>query len=276
MLAPDRVLGSALVLVVALLAAGCSASSEQSSGSIQPSKRDRSYLAGSSDASPLSIFAAPTPRLPVRGYKTSGTFPQVRGEKLDLRAVNAGLRAAVLANQRAYLPYARRERRVLDQNHPNPGDFYRTGYYRIIIDHRLMSASTVVVSALLPLQRQAFQGQPGTPGWMSMTVRVPSGEPVGITDLFSRPGVGLGILARAWIAHLPGWARGCVTSLFLVEENRPTAENYGVFALTPEGLAVGVNHYHCHGLSAVVPYTALRPYLSKLGATLVAGVRPPR
>jgi hypothetical protein len=65
----------------------------------------------------------PTPPLRVPGYDTSGTYPQVKGRNVDLRAVNAALRAAVLADQRAYTPYARRERKSLERNHRPVGDW---------------------------------------------------------------------------------------------------------------------------------------------------------
>lgn len=60
----------------------------------------------------------------------------------------------------------------------------------------------------------------------------------------------------------------------------PTAENYRSFALTPDGLAIGfaigqVGFPPCGSVSVVVPYDDIRPYLSVLGRSLVAGVRPP-
>jgi hypothetical protein len=91
--------------------------------------------------SALTVVDASTPRFPVPRYDTSGTYPQVRGGGLDLRKVNAALREAVLADQREYAPDARKAARI-----PNR---YR-GVYRTSIDRRLLSASTVVVSALMP------------------------------------------------------------------------------------------------------------------------------
>jgi hypothetical protein len=55
-----------------------------------------------------------------------------------------------------------------------------------------------------------------------------------------------------------------------------SARNYREFALTPTGLAVGVNETGaCGRMEATVPYRMVRPYLSTLGETLVAGVRRP-
>jgi len=55
---------------------------------------------------------------------------------------------------------------------------------------------------------------------------------------------------------------------------RPSTYRY--IALTPAGLAVGVGHVGvCGSVKVTVRYSVPRPYLSKLGAKLVAGVRWP-
>src|SRR6266852_4532460 len=53
-------------------------------------------------ASPLTVLARPTPALRVPHYRTSGTYPQVSGNGVDLRRVNAALRNTVLAEQQRY------------------------------------------------------------------------------------------------------------------------------------------------------------------------------
>jgi len=162
-------------LGIALLATGWSASSDLSSNSFnQRSKQHRSR-----SVSALSIHGVSTPPLRVHGFDTSGTYPQVQDGHVDLRAVNAALREAVLADQRAYTPYARADRKRLERYH--------------------------------------------------------------------RP-----------------------------ELYEASARNYRQFALTPEGLAVGVNEIGaCGNWQATVPYRILRPYLSELGAELIAGVHRP-
>lgn len=218
--------------------------------------------------SSLAIVQARTPRLRVPRYDTSGTYPQVTGGSMDLHAVNAALRGAVLADQRVFAPYARSEKPKVA--YPDHG-VYRTG-----ADRKYVSASTVVVSALIPLTREVFPGQPGGDGWLGITVRVPSGTRVTITDLFADPGQGLRALATAWKARIrrtPG--RPCLR--IYSSDYRPTAEHYRAFALTPAGIAVGSREVAaCYRLVATVPYPVLQPFLSKLGSTLVAGVRRPR
>ncbi len=218
--------------------------------------------------SPLALVRASTPRFPVARYDTSGAYPQVRGGGRNLSAVNAALRAAVLADQRAYAPYARREK---------PRVAYRAqGIYRTTVDRRYLSASSVAVSALLPLTAEVFPGQPGGDRWLAMTVRVPSGTPVKVTDLFQKPDQGLRVLARAWKERIRRTdARPCLRAYGMVYS--VSAANYRAFALTSEGITVGSPEVGaCYRLVATVPYAVIRPYLSKLGSTLIAGVRRPR
>lgn len=217
---------------------------------------------------PLTVVLARTPPLGVPRYKTSGTYPQVRRGDQNLRAVNASLRRLVLADQRAYAPYARREK---------PRVRYRArGVYRTTVDRKFLSASTVVVSALLPLTRELFPGQHDGDGWLPMTVRIPSGRPVRVTDLFADPRQGLRVLAETW-KQLIRRTDGAPCLRIYPEIFRPTARNYHNFALTPSGITVGSWEIAaCYRLVATVPYATLRPYLNKLGTTLIAGVRHPR
>jgi uncharacterized protein YecT (DUF1311 family) len=225
-------------------------------------------IRGTQPPTPLTVVAAPTPRFPVPGYDTSGTYPQVRGGGLNPRAVNAALHTAVLADQRAYAPYARKEKpRVQYRQH---------GVYRTAINRSLVSASTVVVSALLPATREVFPGQNGGDDWLGMTVRVPSGARVRITDLFAKVDQGLRVLATEWKARIRR-TDGAPCPRVYQEQYTPTVEHYRNFALTPGGIAVGVGEVAaCYRLVATVPYRVMRPYLSKLGSTLIAGVRRAR
>src|SRR2546429_5949289 len=103
-----------------------------------------------------------------------------------------------------------------------------------------MSASTVVVSALLPATREVFPGQSGGDDWLAMTVRVPSGTRVTITDLFKSPDRGLHVLAAAWKARIRRTGGGPCPHGYR-EVHAPTARDYRAFALTPTGLAVGTS-----------------------------------
>jgi hypothetical protein len=254
------ILLGATAVVAAIAAPACGSSTDAS---------DPTASSGTGQASPLVVVEAPTPPLRVPRYDTEGTFPQVRDGGIDLAAVNRALRLAVLSDQREYAPDARRYSRGTARR-------YR-GVYRTTVDRRLLSASTVVVSALMPATKLYPGGNQGRT-WVAATVRVPSGQPVRIIDLFAKPERGLRVLAREWKARLRRtrpelWP--CVT--LTPADYRPTARNYRLFALTVGGLAVGFwQAPACDRLHATVPYAALRPHLSELGKTLVAGVRRPR
>jgi hypothetical protein len=90
----------------------------------------------------LVVIAMPTPPLTVRRYDTSGSIPQVRDGNVALHAANAALRSGVLADEQRYARAAGEAARLA-------GSSCR-GVYETQIDRRLLSASTVVVSALLP------------------------------------------------------------------------------------------------------------------------------
>lgn len=217
-------------------------------------------------ASPLIVVPAPTPRLQVPRYDTTGTFPQVLGAGIDLSAVNAGLRDGVLADQRAYAPFARQSARTAGKD--------CRGIYRTWIDRSLLSASTTVVSAILPAQELSPCGTEGNT-WVSITVRVPSGVRVSLPELFSDLPRALPAIAKAWKARV----RRVEPEMWPCVKNYPSiylprARNYRYFALTTRGLSLGFwDVAACNRLQAVVPYRVLRPYLSTLGATLIAGVR---
>ena len=253
---PRRLALRTSAIALAAVATACGASSSASGTEAK---------AGS--ASPLVLRKAPTPRFPVKRYDTSGTYPQVSGASFDLSAVNRGLREGVLADQREYAPSARKN------SVGRPKEW--RGIYRTSVDRRLTSASTVVVSSLMSATKLYPGGNEGNT-WVAVTVRVPSGAPVRITDLFARPAQGLRVLARAWKAQVRRtrmWR--CVT--VAPSDYLPTAKNYRYFALTVGGLAVGFwQEPACNRLVATVPYRVLRPSLSALGRRLVAAVRRPR
>jgi hypothetical protein len=216
----------------------------------------------------LSVSHAPTPPLPVEQFETSGSYPQVLLGRRDFGAVNRALRRAVLADQRAYTPYAQRERPGVRDQGP--------GIYKTSVRRGYVSASTVVVSALMPLTRELFPGQPDGDGWLGVTIRVPFGMRVAIDELFTNPRRGISALAAAWKARVrrtPG--RPCLR--LYPAHYAASIANYRAFALTPRGIAIGSWELAaCYRLVATVPYRFIRPYLSGLGARLVAGVRAPK
>jgi hypothetical protein len=131
------------------------------------------------------------------------------------------------------------------------------------------------VSALLPRTLQTCCSQPGGEGWLSITVRVPSGRPVAISALFADRSRGLRVFGSAWRAAIRRQGNPCPDTY--QEVYGTSARNYREYALTPEGLAVGVDETGaCGPMEATVPNDIVRPYLSTLGKELIAGVRRPR
>jgi len=139
---------------------------------------------------------------------------------------------------------------------------------------RYLSASTGVVSALLPM-RELYPGGNDGDGWIAVTVRVPSGERVSLGQLFTDPSVALPALAGAWLGRLTDGERTYCVVNYLADYT-PTLSHYKNYALTPEGIAVGFwQEPACERLAAIVPYSAIRPYLSPFGQRVVATVRAP-
>ena len=204
-------------------------------------------------------MTARTPPFDVPAFKTSGIYPQVRHPTIDLRRVNARLRAAVVADQREY------RRRIRGKK---PGVPYaRFGVYETSIDPRFRYATTRVVSFLVPMKRELFPAQHGGDGWLGVTVLVPSGERVTIADLFANKRRGLRVLAREWRRRV-----GRCASIY-PEAYTTTIENYRQYALTRRGIVVGSQEIAaCYRLSATVPYRVLRPHLSATGKDLVSAI----
>jgi hypothetical protein len=220
-----------------------------------------------SHAYPLSITVAPTPPLAVRQYVTEGTFPQLPpqvGMGIDARAVNAALRDAVLADQEAYAPVARKWRRIFARD--NSVYAHHPGLYATAVDPKLLSASSVVISALLPTTRDRSRGEGGW-GWLTVTVDVRTARRVSLRELLGEPSRAMKALTQAWIEKIRdtpcGWNYRSVY---------PTAR----FALLPAGVAVAVPAAGACGRGvATVPYHVVQPYLNALGRSLVDGVRSP-
>lgn len=238
----------------------------------------RGYLMAPLDARPaparpLTVFEARVPPLGVRHVYSSGVYPQVRGSGVDLTAVNSALREAVLADERSFRPYAKRDRAELEGQRPKTVYFSSRGRYLMWIDRKLVSASTVVVSALLPATGETFEGQEGGDSWLPMTILVPSGRRVTLTALFRNVNQALLVLQRAWKTH-PGIAGRCARTYW--EIFTPRVENYRAFALTPTGLALGSTETGaCYRFVIIVPYRAVQPDLGNLGKRLVNAVRKP-
>lgn len=219
---------------------------------------------GRSRVRSLTLVSAAIPCFPVRNYLTSGAIPNVRAHSKRATRANIALRLAVVTDQRTYAPAARR--------HELPNG---PGIYETAVNQGLTSASTVVVSTLIPTLKLYPGGRDGQT-WISATVDVRSGRAVSLRELLANPPLALPVLARAWKARL----RHTTLWPYVAEDTAsytPSFAHYRYFALTPSGLAFGFRQEPGGTrFAAVIPYPLVHPYLSRLGRRLVAGVRPPR
>ena len=222
----------------------------------------------------LLLSEVKTPPIHSVDMRTSGTYPRVSLPGLNLRRPNALLRKAILVDQRSWF---RGGSPAKAHAHVTPG------LYQTSTEARLISASTVVVSALIPALEIPPSGNDGA-RWISATIDVHMGRSVGITALFTHPAEGLRSLARAARLRLAA-ANRCVRgsladrTMSFSEGFNPTKFNYRYFALLPNGLAIGfplgqVSGPACGRVEVTVPYSVLGHHLSNLGRRLVAGVRP--
>jgi hypothetical protein len=224
------------------------------------------------EALSLTIKDVRTPRFRVERYKTSGVYPEVSNGGMKLVAVNRAIRHAILADQREYAPDARWAAKFKN---------IYTRVYRTVIDHRYISASTVVVSVLMPTTRLYPGGSLGDQ-WLAITVRVPSGKVVSINDLFNDPNVGVKTLAKAWLERARynsgprnNW-KSCINP-YLSDDYAAKPASYREYALTQKGIVVGFPQQEtCSRITETVPYSVLEPYLSKSARVLITGVRLPQ
>jgi hypothetical protein len=231
---------------------------------------------------PLKVIDIPTPQLDVTGYDTSGVVPQVSAPGLSLSAVNTAVLQSVRANQTSYAPSAQQ---AIRNNRAGGGD--EPGIYQTRADPRFISASSVVVSAMISTEELYPGGNDGSL-WVSVTAEVPSGTTVDIQDLFETPTQGMAALGVAIGTKL--WKTDDCWHIENLTSQRWIADNFGehgparnvqTYALTVRGIAVGfpqgeLGTEGCGAPVVTIPYHTIRPFLSRLGERLVAGVRQPR
>jgi hypothetical protein len=226
---------------------------------------------------PLTLEAARTPVVQVRGVRTSGAYAQFHSNVVELRRVNAAIRTAVLEAERGYASSAVPQLKELAKAGIRP----LGGTYITRADSRFVSASSRVVSMLIPVVWN-IGGGPLIWDWIPVMLQVPSAQPVSLRDLFDDPTAALRVVRkqvrttltrtnRCFRLSRPYWDSGLA----------PTIRNYAGSAFTSRGFAVGfgmgaIAADMCGpGFAVVVPTQMLRPYLTPLGQELVAGLRAP-
>lgn len=220
---------------------------------------------------PLRPSFVGVPAFAVGGYATRGRLIQVRHSSLDLRRTNRALRQAIVDDQRAFEPYARRAAKVASKGH--------RGLYSVNVEPSFVSASSRVVSALLPSIHRPVGNQHGK-DWIGVTVLVPSGRRLFIADVVETDRVTLRALARLIGSTQrrsdPEFWSFCGPEKY-PSTYRPTVNGLSDVAFVPSGLAFGfAQPPACDRPVVVVPYRAAEPMLTALGRRLMRDVRAPR
>jgi hypothetical protein len=224
----------------------------------------------------LRIINVTAPEVPSRQVRTEGAIPQVVGPRWAV--VNRAIRNVVVLDQRHFAASVA-SRNIDSRTAP--------GAYETKPNRRLISASTVVLSALIPTIRR-LPGLNGGAGWLSITLDTASGKQIHWADLFTHPTVGLSLVASS-ARHLLVANNRCVRNSLndptighsFASGFRPTKRNYRYFALLNRGIAVGfplgqVGGIVCGRVTVVIGYARFERLLSRQGTRLVSNVRPPR
>jgi hypothetical protein len=231
-------------------------------------------------AKPLTVVPRMVPKLPVAHYRTSGRYFRVERQGVALAPVNRTLADALAREERTWAARARAELATL------PASLVKlyTGTFRVQLDPRLVSASTSVVSALVPTL-ELFPGGNDGNGWISVTARVPSGAPVTLPDLIEPGGWNsLSFAAHHALMRTNSCFRERLTipaqAQHSAEGLAPRPSNFRHFALTASGLALGfgigdVAGVPCGGVFAIVPYADIEAHRTPAGRDLVASLRLP-
>jgi hypothetical protein len=243
-------------------------------------------LAGGAASQALEVEEVALPPLGVPHYESSGTYLRVSSPSISLRVVNKVLQSSALADEKDYAALALRYERQLGKALP-----VEFGRYLVMPQKGLVSASSVVVSALIPVE-EAYPAGVVDELWQSQTVESASGRAVaGLQALFSNPKRALSVVADRVYREVVTGKSGTDLCVQQVEGHHvtrgpppgafaPTAADYRYFALTPSGVAIGIPQGAvasdaCGRVEVTIPYLTLQPYFNSLGRLLVSGVRRP-
>ena len=238
-------------------------------GPWQPTPTPSSPKPSGPSPRPLQVSKVPVPDLGVPHYETSGTYPQVSGRGLDLAAVNVALSSTAKDAEDAY------RKKATGWLRSREGETSFTGVNDSYFHRRMMVANTALVSTMYPTLRLYPGGNDGS-GWLSTTVLAPKGRPVTLAAMFGDNWLNVvsqqtrvqvvatqycqptGKLDRRW-----SYDKGLA----------PKAKNYEYFALTADGVDIGLGHGQigaaaCGSQRITLPWTTLQDYLTGRGHVL--------
>jgi hypothetical protein len=214
------------------------------------------------------------PRLPVEGYFTRASVPQVTGLH-NAAAANKILLATVTRDEQAFAPKAKNEESVLiqaneDMQGANPVTPNRVTY-AVLPTTKLVAARPGVVSALIPVARGSlFQPE----DYVSATIDMKTGKQATFDDLFKDPATARRAIAHAATDRLYA-TNTCIKHTLprsSAADLRPKPANYRQFALLPRGVTFGFSGTQtlCGRVAVALPYSVVRAHLTPLGKRLLA------
>lgn len=217
---------------------------------------------------PLQVSKVPAPDLGVPHYETSGTYPQVSGRGLDLAAVNAALSSTAKDAEDAY------RKKATEWLRSAYVPIRYTGVNDSYFHRRMIVANTALVSTMYPTLRLYPGGNDGS-GWLSTTVLVPSGRPVTLADLFGSDWLNVvsqqthvQVVAMQYCQPGRSWPRK-----WYDKGLAPMERNYEYFALTDDGVDIGLGHGQigaaaCGSQRVTLPWATLQDDLTDRGHVL--------
>jgi hypothetical protein len=207
----------------------------------------------------------------IRIMTIDGFYPQVFAKSISVDMINAKLRSIVIKDETSSLVQARAyytTDKSLGQELITPA------HYEVWPSKKLMSASTLLVSVLLPTE-STMPGGVNTMYWLSATLLVPTGTSINLSDIFSNPKTGLQLIARI-AKRLVLKANNCVNSSYHDRINRhffdlgiaPTISNYDDFVFTSSGLDIGFSQGQLAGDSCritliTIPFNMISSQLNR-------------
>jgi hypothetical protein len=212
--------------------------------------------------------------------KTSGSVAVIALTRVpSQRQANLVIENAIRYNQGAFLSSVVRSLRA----HPPAGLVPGVpAYYELHPNRNLVSASSTVVSELLPAEMTVPGGMDGGT-YVGVTVDVDSGQPVVLADLLMADGTST-LVAKA--ASTGARTNGCLgrarpdLTLRLIRSAIGDGKGFNSFVLLPAGIVLGfaqgeIALNDCGPIDLMIPYRTVLGAFSPLGRLLVSGVRNP-
>ncbi len=223
-------------------------------------------------------------KFPNGQYSINANYVQITGAS-NLEAVNKALYEASKKDEDQLSTGVAK----LQPSNPGCSDggcFYYSGPSAQVNDpdaELVVSASTAVVSVLIPVSNE--NGGEHDVWWIPVTLKVPSAQPIKLSNLFTNQSQALSVISAIARNQLTN-SVGCVAQGLSdpmsgpveAAQFAPTEQNYNYFALTTEGIVIGfvtgqVADVACGEHATTISWDSLRPYLSPSGQQIVADLR---